>query len=78
MKVHEYQAKGLFADYGVPVDKSILCKTPEEAVTAYKKLGVQRCVVKAQVHTGGRRNQRNRGQAVCKCHLGDEYQGLRR
>jgi succinate-coA ligase, beta subunit len=54
MKVHEYQAKGLFADYGVPVDKSILCKTPEEAVTAYKKLGVQRCVVKAQVHTGGR------------------------
>lgn len=54
MKVHEYQAKVLFADYGVPVDKSILCKTPEEAVTAYKKLGVQRCVVKAQVHTGGR------------------------
>ena len=54
MKVHEYQAKGLFADYGVPVDKSILCKTPEEAVAAYKKLGVQRCVVKAQVHTGGR------------------------
>ena len=54
MKVHEYQAKDLFADYGVPVDKSILCKTPEEAVAAYKKLGVQRCVVKAQVHTGGR------------------------
>ena len=54
MKVHEYQAKGLFADYGVPVDKSILCKTPEEALAAYKKLGVQRCVVKAQVHTGGR------------------------
>ena len=54
MKVHEYQAKSLFADYGVPVDKSILCKTPEEAVAAYKKLGVQRCVVKAQVHTGGR------------------------
>lgn len=54
MKVHEYQAKGLFADYGVPVDKSILCKTPEEAVAAYKKLGLQRCVVKAQVHTGGR------------------------
>ena len=54
MKVHEYQAKGLFANYGVPVDKSILCKTPEEAVAAYKKLGVQRCVVKAQVHTGGR------------------------
>lgn len=54
MKVHEYQAKGLFASYGVPVDKSIVCRTPEEAVEAYRKLGVERAVVKAQVHTGGR------------------------
>lgn len=54
MKVHEYQAKGLFASYGVPVDKSFVCRTPEEAVEAYRKLGVERAVVKAQVHTGGR------------------------
>ena len=54
MKVHEYQAKGIFASYGVPVDNSILCKTPQEAVEAFKKLGTERCVVKAQVHTGGR------------------------
>ncbi len=54
MKVHEYQAKGLFASYGIPVDKSIVCRTPEEAVEAYRKLGVERAVVKAQVHTGGR------------------------
>lgn len=54
MKVHEYQAKGFFASYGLPVDNGILCFTPDEAVAAYKKLGVERAVVKAQVHTGGR------------------------
>ena len=54
MKVHEYQAKAFFADYGLPVDRSILCRTVEEAVTAYRTLGVDRTVVKAQVHTGGR------------------------
>lgn len=54
MKVHEYQAKAFFADYGLPVDRSILCRTVEEAVTAYRTLGVDRAVIKAQVHTGGR------------------------
>lgn len=54
MKVHEFQAKKFFADYGLPIDRSILCKTPEEAVAAYKQLGVEKAVVKAQVHIGGR------------------------
>ena len=54
MKVHEYQAKTFFADYGLPVDRSILCRTVEEAAAAYRTLGVDRAVVKAQVHTGGR------------------------
>ena len=54
MKVYEYQAKALFANYGLPVDNSILCRTVDEAVEAYKKLGGERAVVKAQVHTGGR------------------------
>ncbi|HEY9551399.1 MAG TPA: ATP-grasp domain-containing protein, partial [Prevotella sp.] len=54
MKVHEYQAKAFFADYGLPVDRSILCRTVDEAVAAYHALGVERAVVKAQVHTGGR------------------------
>lgn len=54
MKVHEYQAKEIFASYGLPVDPSIVCRTPEEAVEAYKKLGAPLVVVKAQVHTGGR------------------------
>lgn len=54
MKVHEFQAKAFFAQYGVPVDRSIVCHTPDEAVEAYKQLGVTKAVVKAQVHTGGR------------------------
>ncbi len=54
MKVHEYQAKGFFRQYGLPVDRSILAHTVDEAVEAYRQLGLQRVVVKAQVHTGGR------------------------
>ncbi len=54
MKVHEYQAKVFFENYGVPVDRHVLCRTPEEAVAAYRSLGGERAVVKAQVHTGGR------------------------
>ncbi|MCI6102133.1 MAG: ADP-forming succinate--CoA ligase subunit beta [Prevotella sp.] len=54
MKVHEYQAKQFFANYRVPVDHCILCRSAAEAVEAYKKLGVDTAVVKAQVHTGGR------------------------
>lgn len=54
MKVHEYQAKGFFGQYGVPVDRHFLCRTADEAVEAYRKLGGGKAVVKAQVHTGGR------------------------
>ncbi len=54
MKVHEYQAKAFFAQYGLPVDRSVLCKTVEEAVAAYHSLDNEKAVVKAQIHTGGR------------------------
>lgn len=54
MKVHEYQAKAFFAAYGVPVDRSMVCHSAEEAAEAYSFLGVDKAVVKAQVHTGGR------------------------
>ncbi len=54
MKVHEYQAKGFFAQYGLPVDKCALARTVEEAVAAYAEVGTEKVVVKAQVHTGGR------------------------
>lgn len=55
MKVHEYQAKSIFRNYGLPVaEKNILCRTVDEAVEAYKEIGEELVVVKAQVHTGGR------------------------
>ena len=44
----------VFANYGVPVERGVVCRTPDEAVEAYKNLGVELAVVKAQVHTGGR------------------------
>lgn len=54
MKIHEYQAKKLFAAYGIPVEKHLLCETPAEIRTAFKELGNKTAVVKAQVLTGGR------------------------
>ncbi|RKQ97061.1 succinyl-CoA synthetase (ADP-forming) beta subunit [Kushneria sinocarnis] len=54
MNLHEYQAKQLFADYGLPVSKGYAVETPDEAVSACKKIGGDKWVVKAQVHAGGR------------------------
>ncbi len=54
MNLHEYQAKQLFAEYGLPVSKGIACETPKEAVDAAKEIGGDTWVVKAQVHAGGR------------------------
>lgn len=54
MNLHEYQAKQLFAEYGLPVSKGYACDTPEEAAAAADKIGGDRWVVKAQVHAGGR------------------------
>ncbi|MCX7959346.1 MAG: ADP-forming succinate--CoA ligase subunit beta [Deltaproteobacteria bacterium] len=54
MKLHEYQAKQLFRDYGIPVPDGEMTKTPEEAREIALRLGGDRFVVKAQVHAGGR------------------------
>ncbi|WP_435193781.1 ADP-forming succinate--CoA ligase subunit beta [Natronomonas sp. EA1] len=53
MKLHEYQAKGVFADAGLPVPDSTLAATPEEVVAAAEEIGYP-VVVKAQVQVGGR------------------------
>ena len=53
MKIHEYQAKGLLAKYGVPVPRGEVAFTPEEVETIAKNLGGA-VVVKAQIHAGGR------------------------
>ncbi len=54
MNLHEYQSKGLFADYGIPVPRGIAAETPDAAVKAAQTLGGKLWVVKAQVHAGGR------------------------
>ena len=54
MNIHEYQAKQLFSQFGLPVPKSIVAHNVEEASNAAKTLGGNKWVVKAQVHAGGR------------------------
>jgi len=54
MNLHEYQAKQLFAEYGLPVSRGIAVDTADQAVTAAEELGGERWVVKVQVHAGGR------------------------
>ncbi len=54
MNLHEYQAKQLFAEYGLPVSRSMTVNTAADAAAATAQLGGERWVVKAQVHAGGR------------------------
>ena len=54
MNLHEYQAKQLFREYGLPVSNGFAVDTAEQAAVATEKIGGSRWVVKAQVHAGGR------------------------
>ncbi|MBW2052633.1 MAG: ADP-forming succinate--CoA ligase subunit beta [Deltaproteobacteria bacterium] len=54
MKIHEYQAKTLFARFGIPVPEGAVAGTPDEARDIAAKLSQNRYVVKAQIHAGGR------------------------
>ena len=54
MDIHEYQAKALLADFGVPIPPGGLAYSPEQAQYRATEIGGDQWVVKAQVHTGGR------------------------
>src|SRR5215218_7295006 len=54
MKIHEYQARQILSEAGIPVPPAEVVRTPEEAADAYKKFAQPICVVKAQVYAGGR------------------------
>ena len=54
MHLHEYQAKKLFAEYGIPVPAGRLLEAPASAAAVAGELGGDAWVVKAQVHAGGR------------------------
>lgn len=54
MDIHEYQAKELLAEYGVPIPLGGLAYSPEQASYRAREIGGDRWVVKAQIHSGGR------------------------
>lgn len=54
MKIHEYQAKQILREAGVPVLRGIVARSADEAAAAFDSLGAAIAVVKAQIHAGGR------------------------
>src|SRR3954462_4269607 len=54
MKIHEYQARQILSDNGLPVPPAEVVRTPDEAAAAFKTFNAPMCVVKAQVYAGGR------------------------
>ena len=54
MKIHEYQAKEILKEYGIPVPEGRVASTPEEAKKIASEIGGGKVVVKAQIHAGGR------------------------
>jgi succinyl-CoA synthetase beta subunit len=53
LKLHEYQAKEIFAGYGITIPGGKVAATPEEASSIAREIG-RKVVIKAQVHVGGR------------------------
>jgi succinyl-CoA synthetase beta subunit len=54
MNLHEYQAKQLFATYGLPIPQGAVAYSPDDALQVASTLSTSRWVAKAQVHAGGR------------------------
>lgn len=54
MKIHEYQARQILSEAGIPIPPAEVCRTPDEAAAAFKQFAQPMCVVKAQVYAGGR------------------------
>ena len=54
MNFHEYQAKELFTQFGIPVPQGQVVVTPDAAVEAARQIGGDQWVVKAMIHAGGR------------------------
>jgi len=53
MKIHEYQAKRIFVEYGIPIPDGDVADTPEEVREITNRIG-KKVVIKAQIHAGGR------------------------
>ena len=68
MNLHEYQAKSVLRDYGIAVPRGVVVEDPDQCAAAARELGGGACVVKAQVHAGGR----GKAGGVKLCHTVDE------
>jgi succinyl-CoA synthetase beta subunit len=71
MKIHEYQAKGILARYGVPVPRGEVAFEPAAAAEIARRLGTPVVAVKAQIHAGGR------GKGRFKRNGGDGDRGIK-
>jgi len=76
LNLHEYQAKALFAEFGIPVPEGRVAATPAEAMAAAEALGGELWVVKAQVHAGGRGKAGGVRLARTVEEVGEHAQGL--
>jgi len=84
MKIHEYQAKEIFASFGIPVPRERVASTPDEAAMLARELGMP-VVIKAQVLVGGRGKaggvkkveKAEQVEAVAKSIIGMDIKGLR-
>lgn len=54
MDIHEYQAKELLSNFGVPIPRGGLAYSPEQATYRAAEIGGSKWVVKAQIHSGAR------------------------
>lgn len=54
MKIHEYQARQILSENGIPVPPAQVVRSVDEAAAAFNQFGGQMCVIKAQVYAGGR------------------------
>ena len=70
MKIHEYQGKDIFRQYGINTPEDIPAFSIKDAVNAYDELDVETAVVKAQIHAGGR----GKGGGVKLAHSRDEVE----
>ena len=83
MKLHEYQAKQLFASVGIPIPRGRVARTPDEAEAAYEALRQEcgagagfACSVKAQLHAGGRGKAGGVADAASAAEAAQRAQGL--
>ena len=72
MKIHEYQAKDLLVEYGIPIPRGGVAFSPAEAEKIAQDLGGDTMVVKAQIHAGGR----GKGGGVKLAHSPSEVRDL--